>query len=305
MSVVLLMTCDISGPPQQVIAQTGTTATNEGINAHTADTSSSQPEHWYSWAETDSATRHLEQIPSPQGFARIPVEEASFGHWLRGLPLFTGRPEVLLFDGDSKWNQEAHFAVVMIDVGNRDLQQCADAVMRLRAEYLLATERYDQIAFHLTNGDLVRWADWSAGLRPSVNGNRVTWARSSASDSSRSTFRRYLDFVFTYAGSASLEAELETVNDPTHPEPGDVYIRGGFPGHAVIVVDVAEAANGERVVMLAQSYMPAQQVHVLRHPLDSSTPWYLAQSQGTLNTPEWTFQHTDLRRFSVTESTSE
>ena len=39
---------------------------------------------------------------------------------------------------------------------------------------------------------------------------------------------------------------------------GDVFIRGGSPGHCVIVVDMAvHQETGEKLFMLAQSYMPA------------------------------------------------
>ena len=60
---------------------------------------------------------------------------------------------------------------------------------------------------------------------------------------------------------------------------GDFFIQGGFPGHAVIIVDMAEAiepktGGGRRkYFLLAQSYMPAQDMHVLRNPAGES-PWY-------------------------------
>jgi Domain of unknown function (4846) len=38
--------------------------------------------------------------------------------------------------GDMKARQDVQYAVLDISVGNRDLQQCADAVMRIRGEYL-------------------------------------------------------------------------------------------------------------------------------------------------------------------------
>jgi Domain of unknown function (4846) len=75
-----------------------------------------------------------------------------------------------------------------------------------------------------------------------------------------------------------------------------VFIRGGFPGHAVLVVDVAENASGKRIFLLAQSYMPAQDIHILRNPNARIDPWYHAVDRGNLVTPEWTFQYTDLKR---------
>jgi len=51
------------------------------------------------------------------------------------------------------------------------------------------------------------------------------------------------------------------------------------------------------VFLLAQSYMPAQEIHALRGPAGSSDPWYGASDGGPLVTPEWTFRREDLRRF--------
>ena len=72
------------------------------------------------------------RIAVPAGARRIPVGSATFEAWLRGLPLKSGRPPVRLFDGRIKPNQDAHYAVIDLDTGKRDLQQCADAMMRLR-----------------------------------------------------------------------------------------------------------------------------------------------------------------------------
>ena len=79
-------------------------------------------------------------------------------------------------------------------------------------------------------------------------------------------------------------------------QPGDVLIKGGSPGHAVIVVDVAVNSGGERVFMLAQSYMPAQDIHILRNPAANGThPWFKVTSNPLINTPEWTFEQSQLR----------
>jgi hypothetical protein len=187
--------------------------------------------------------------------------------------------------------------VVRLDVGARDLQQCADAVMRLRAEFLRDRGCDEDIAFRFTSGHRAAWTDWRKGLRPRIAGSQVTWRPGAAADSSYASFRRYLETVFTYAGSASLAKELERVGDPAHLAAGDVFIQGGFPGHAVLVADVAEDGRGRRAFLLLQSYMPAQEVHVLRNPAAPGSPWYLASSHGVLETPEWRFQFEDLRRF--------
>ena len=68
------------------------------------------------------------------------------------------------------------------------------------------------------------------------------------------------------------------------------------PLHAVIVVDVAQKGR-ERMFLLAQSYMPAQEIHVLRNPAREGDPWYSIDFGETLVTPEWTFRRGDLKRF--------
>ena len=76
-------------------------------------------------------TRLERRIAVPRGYARVPVAKNSFAAWLRGLPLKPGTPPVYLYNGQKKANQGAHCAVVNIDTGKADLQQCADAVIRL------------------------------------------------------------------------------------------------------------------------------------------------------------------------------
>jgi hypothetical protein len=171
-------------------------------------------------------------------------------------------------------------------------------VIRLRAEFLRASGQDDRISFRFTSGHVAKWSDWKAGQRPTVRGQNVEWKPTTAANGSYRNFRSYLDTVFTYAGSLSLANELETVRDTRTIAPGDVFIQGGSPGHAVIVIDVAMAPDGDRVFLLAQSYMPAQDVHVLVNPVDAQlSPWYRASQPEPLRTPEWTFPAGSLRRF--------
>ena len=261
----------------------------------------------YAWLQPGAGGGTLtERIAPPSGFRRILSPPDSVAAWLRGLPLQPGRPPVHLFDGRLKTNQEAHHAVVRLDVGARDLQQCADAVIRLRAEFLRDRGCDGDVAFRFTSGDRAAWTDWRRGMRPRIAGNRVTWRSAAAADGSYASFRRYLETVFNYAGSASLSRELERVEDLSRPEAGDVFIQGGFPGHAVLVADVAEDGRGRRAFLLLQSYMPAQEVHVLRNPAAPASPWYYTPAPGrpggALETPEWSFRFEDLRRFPAPRS---
>ena len=101
-----------------------------------------------------------------------------------------------------------------------------------------------------------------------------------------------------YAGSASLEKEMIHVS-PGQVTAGDVLIQGGFPGHAIIILDMAENHNGDRLMLLGQSFMPSQEFHLLKNLADQKiSPWFRVRDQGVLKTPEWLFDMgRDARRF--------
>ena len=254
----------------------------------------------YPWLRTIAEGTVEARVDPPPGFHRTAVPSESFAAWLRSLPVKPGRPQVRLFNGSLKSNQEAHHVVLDVDVGKRDRQQCADAVMRLRAEYLHQASKDGEICFRFTDGTPARWSEWQQGKRPQLSGRKTEWRKSVGADASYGSFRRYLDAVFSYAGTFSLARELATVDDARRIDSGDVFIQGGFPGHAVIVVDVAEDAQGHRAVLLAQSYMPAQDIHILRNPEHPNNPWYTIPGAGPLVTPEWDFPAGSLRRFGAT-----
>lgn len=235
----------------------------------------------------------------PAGCQRVAVAPGSFGHWLRYLPLLPAGTPVKLYNGQLKDPQNVHAAVLNIDAGTRDLQQCADAVIRLRAEYQF-TQNPAQVHFQLTSGHDIRFEDWYSGQGFRVSGNDVLPATRPVEKPTHAVFRRYLDQIFMYAGTLSLSRELTPVS-LAEVQPGDVLIRGGSPGHAVLVLDVAEhSATGRRYVLLAQSYMPAQQMHVLRNVWGEAAlgAWFAVNPQeARFSTPEWTFAREDLKRF--------
>ncbi|WP_343631587.1 DUF4846 domain-containing protein [Fluviicola sp.] len=270
---LLIASCNLN-PPKTV----------DGVNAS---------EQLIDTSGTTIATRFL----PPEGYGRKSQDSSSFGFYLRNLPLKKHGSEVHLYNGSLKGNQTAHAAVVNMSVGNRDLQQCADAVMRLRGEYLFHNKRFSDIHFRFVSGFNCEYSKWREGNRVALNGNSVFWQKSAAADKSYASFLKYMETVFNYASTLSLEKELRSI-ELKDVEIGDVLIRGGAPGHAVIVVDMAENADGEKLVLLAQSYMPAQEIQVLLNPMNRNTsPWYNLEERAKIYTPEWTFEAHQLRRF--------
>ena len=237
------------------------------------------------------------RILPPAGYVRVPSGETELATFLRNFPLKKDGSKVLLYNGDAIRNQKNHVAVFDLPLEDRDLQQCADSIMRIYAEYYWSQEEYDRIAFHLTNGFLMEYTKWRDGNRLQVDGNDVRWAKTQEANDSYDNFHRYLSMVFAYAGTLSLAKESKTI-EVQDIRPGDMFLQGGSPGHCVLIVDIAEDANGNRCFLLAQGYMPAQDFHVLKNPLHPEDPWYYSSEiTFPLNTPSWTFQEGSLMRW--------
>jgi len=238
-----------------------------------------------------------ERFTLPDGYTRISSEQSLFAQYLRTLPLKPKGSNVLYYNGTIKPNNNIYMAVVDKSIGRKDLHQCADAIMRLRAEYLWQNKKFEQIHFNLTNGFKVDYSNWMSGKRVKVEGNKTEWISRKPASNTYDDFWSYIEFIFMYAGTASLSKELHKVE--WHDiRIGDILIQGGHPGHAVLVVDMAENKNTkEKIFMLAQSYMPAQETHILCNPKDINSPWYSLNGAETIVTPEWTFKRDDLKRF--------
>jgi len=254
----------------------------------------------YSWMSNYQINNALlNRIKVPEGYKRISVGSGTFADWLRYLPLKEGKPSVKLYNGKLKGNQTVHEAIVDIDVGTTDIQQCADAVMRMRAEYLYSIKDYKNLHFNFTSGHSIGFEKWSQGYRTQIKGNNVTWIKSAEKNDSYKVFRSYCNTIFNYAGTSSLSKELKRVDDIKNIQIGDVFIVGGFPGHAVLVVDICEhIKTKEKLFLIQQSYMPAQEIHVLKNFNNSElNPWYSINFGNVLETPEWSFQKNQLMRW--------
>lgn len=246
-----------------------------------------------------------DRIKTPEGFERIEAKDNEITSFIRSYPLKADGSDVLLYDDTPKSFQSGHVAVFDMALGNRDLQQCADSVIRMYGEYLWSIGAYSEINFHLTNGFLMEYSKWREGNRIIVNGNDVSWNLSATYDDSYENFINYIETVFIYAGTLSLSQECNPV-PLSDIQVGDMFLYGGSPGHCVLVVDMAENKDGERSFLLAQGYMPAQDFHILKNPLHTEDPWYYeTELTYPLETPSWTFEEGSLVRFADFHSISE
>lgn len=237
------------------------------------------------------------RFPLPKGYERI-NKNVAFAEYLRSLKLHPIEHDVHYFDGTTKSREGIYCSVVDLPIGKRDRHQCADAVMNVRAHYFYIAQEYDKIHFNFTNGFRADYSKWREGHRIKVSGNDVSYYQTNNESESYESFLSYLQKVYCYAGTYSLNKEL-VKKDLNTIEPGNVFIKGGFPGHAVIVLDVIENKEGDRKFMLAQSYMPAQELQILINPAsDEISPWYsLNEIKDKVYTPEWTFSRDQLKQF--------
>lgn len=218
----------------------------------------------------------MTRFNTPSGFER--VESDSWGKYLRNLPLKPDGSKVQHFDGTYKYNTSAYCAVVDLPLKGNKNHQCADAVMRLRAEYLFSEKKYNEIEFLYVSGKTSKYSTY-------LNGKTAT----------KDNLWSYLCGVFSYANTYSLNKQLKS-KEVKDLEIGDVFIIGGFPGHVVIVVDKCTNSNGEVKFMLAQSYMPAQDIQILVGD-DGKSPWYSLDFGNYLYSAEYTFSKNDLKSF--------
>ena len=108
-------------------------------------------------------------------------------------------------------------------------------------------------------------------------------------------FKKYMTIIWSYAGTWSVE-KYDTVKvNVKNISAGDIFIIGGFPGHAVTVIDIIENECGDKKIMLSQSYMPAQDHHILINP-NNDTVWFDVNKLSDIG---WGFAEDNLKRFKI------
>jgi hypothetical protein len=241
-------------------------------------------------------TTILTRINTPNDYTRVEIEKNSFGYFVRNYSLKEYGSPILLYNGQKKLNQNNQVSVFKLPLENEDLQQCADSVIRMYAEYYYSTKQYDKIAFQFVDGFVAKYTKWKEGYRIKFDNNEKPYYKKMTSeDSSYDCFKKYLRIVFAYASTLSLYNESKSI-ELSNIQIGDIFIKAGSPGHVVMVVDVCENKEGKKAFLLAQGYMPAQEFHIIKNPRHDD-PWYYEEEVTyPFQTADYTFSENSLRR---------
>lgn len=239
-----------------------------------------------------------ERVLVPEGFKRVNYPKGSFEDYLRNYKLKKFGSKIINYDGTKYYWQQGHIGILEVPVPKNGLQQCADALIRIRSEYLWDNNRKDEIGFNFTSGDYCSWLKYAEGYRPKISGNKVVFNKSAIANHTKENFYKYLNLIYTYSGTLSLHHELPKINDAKNLKIGDMLIKGGSPGHIVMICDEAVNEQGEKIFLLFQGNTPAQSVHLVKNLEDSKlSPWYHLKKDAVIPVSNYTFYDSKFVRF--------
>lgn len=240
----------------------------------------------------------VDRVKIPDGYKRVEYKQGTFQKYIQQYALKPYEAKIINYDGSKYFYQSGHFGILELPVPKNGLQQCADALIRIRAEYLWKRNRKDKIGFNFTSGHYCSWKKYAQGYRPKIKGNKVTFHKTAKANSSKANFYKYLNLIFIYSGTLSLYTELPKITSIKNLKVGDMLVKPGTPGHIAMIVDEIKNQKGEKLFLLAEGNTPAQSVHLLKNPMDKDiSPWYALTTNNRIDTPLYPFENPKFIRF--------
>ncbi|BAO76252.1 DUF4846 domain-containing protein [Winogradskyella sp. PG-2] len=237
------------------------------------------------------------RVNAPEGYKRIDYRKGSFENYLRNYKLKPFGSKIINYDNSEYYWQRGHIGVLEISVPKNGLQQCADALIRIRSEYLWDNDRKEEIGFKFTSGHYCSWFKYAEGYRPKINGSKVTFHKTATANTSKENFYKYINLIYMYSGTLSLFNELKSI-DAKDLKIGDMLIKGGSPGHIVMITDEVVNDKGEKLFLLFQGNTPAQSVHLVKNLEDDIiSPWYQLKNDAVIPVSNYTFGSAKFVRF--------
>jgi len=237
------------------------------------------------------------RVNLPEGYKRVTYKKGSFQDYLRNYKLKPFGSKIINYDDTHYFWQGGHIGILEVPVPKNGLQQCADALIRIRSEFLWDNNRKDEIGFNFTSGHYCSWKKYAEGYRPKIKGNKVTFHKTARANTSKENFYKYLNLIYMYSGTLSLYNELEAVS-AKDLRIGDMLIKGGSPGHIVMIADEVINESGEKLFLLFQGNTPAQSVHLVKNLEDATrSPWYQLEDDTVISVSNYTFGNSKFVRF--------
>ncbi|WP_299111271.1 DUF4846 domain-containing protein [uncultured Winogradskyella sp.] len=237
------------------------------------------------------------RVNIPQGYKRSFYPKGSFEDYLRNYKLKPYGSKIVNYDDSEYFWQGGHIGILEIPVPKNGLQQCADALIRIRSEYLWDNNRKDEIGFNFTSGHYCSWNKYAEGYRPKISGNKVSFHKTAQVNDTKENFYRYLNLIYMYSGTLSLYNELKSLKSKDL-KIGDMLIKGGSPGHIVMLCDEVINDKGEKLFLLFQGNTPAQSVHLVKNLENSNiSPWYQLEDNAVIPVSNYTFGSAKYVRF--------
>ncbi len=234
----------------------------------------------------------------PDGFTRVDAEPGSFGEYLQNFELKNiGEPAYVYNEETDTYEDESVAAGAAIAVFNQDItkyQQCADSIMRLYAEYLYEKGQYNKISFNFTTGFPCDFKHWSEGYRVSFDSRwNASWVKKANPSTDRATFDKYLDFVYQWANTASLQKQMTPVA-VDDIKIGDCFVITAEQmeeslGHAVFIADMAVNEKGEKIYLIFEGTTPATQITLAKDNDETYGYWIPLADDGTLSITKTVF----------------
>ena len=238
------------------------------------------------------------RVNVPEGYKRVTYPKGSFQEYLRHYKLKTFGSKIINYDGSTYFWQRGHIGILEVPVPKNGLQQCADALIRIRSEYLWDNNLKDEIGFNFTSGHYCSWKAYANGYRPKVKGSKVSFHKTARADHSKPNFYNYLNLIFNYSGTLSLYHELPKIEHVSELKIGDMLILGGSPGHIVMLCDEVVNDKGEKLFLLFQGNTPAQSVHLVKNLENTGlSPWYQLEKDAVIPVSNYTFYDSKFVRF--------
>lgn len=203
------------------------------------------------------------EIAPPRGFERVDARAGDYTSFLRSLPLKPYGTKVQLYTGGDARLQFLSAAVIDLPLLS-NYEQCADATMRIRAEYFYKSGRYGDIRF------------------TDVNGNKLTYQ----GGANRKAFEKYMRIVYGVCSTFSLFHETKP-RAISEVQPGDVLVfkarEGRKYGHAILVADVARNKQGKVAILCLEGNTPARDLHIMRNMANPArNPWFILDEDDSI-----------------------